>query len=78
MICNLSPFCAKIEEVFFKKWGIFMLDKYLAQGKIDYFKNISRSGNISIDMFKVEYNNKIHYLVCTFDGFQIIKIMLVS
>lgn len=55
-----------------------MLDKYLAQGKIDYFKNISRSGNISIDMFKVEYNNKIHYLVCTFDGFQIIKIMLVS
>lgn len=55
-----------------------MLDKYLSKGKLDYFKNISRNGNQSKDMFKLEYNNKTHYLICTFEDYKIIKIMLVS
>lgn len=55
-----------------------MLERYLKEGNIEYFKTLSKDGNITKDMFKITFKEEIHYLVCTFDKNRVIKMMLVS
>lgn len=55
-----------------------MLEEYLKNGLLSYYKNLSKEGNISKDLFQIEYGNKIFYLLCTFDGLKITHQMLIS
>ena len=54
-----------------------MIDEYIKKGKISYFKNISKKGKVSRDMFRIEYNQKTFYLLCTFEGLKITHQMLI-
>jgi hypothetical protein len=55
-----------------------MIEEYLKNGELSYFKNIYKKGNSSKDLFEIKYNGKIMYLLCTFDGIQITNTMLIS
>jgi hypothetical protein len=58
--------------------GIFMVEEYLKKGKLYYYKNVVKNGNISKDLFRIDYNNEVVYLLCTFDGYILIEQMLIS
>ncbi len=55
-----------------------MLEELLLKGKISYVEKISKIGDISKDILKIEYINKTHYILCTFKGIKLTNIMLIS
>lgn len=58
--------------------GVTMIEEYLKKGKVIYLKNLGKKGNISKDMFEIQYKEKTFYLVCTFEGLKITHKMLIS
>lgn len=60
------------------KEGCLLIEEYLKNGKITYCYNVSKKGNISKDMFKIDYEMNTIYLLCTFDGLKVIHTMLIS
>jgi hypothetical protein len=54
-----------------------MIDQYITNGRISYYANISKSGDISKDLFQIDYNGKTLYLLCTFSGLIVTKRMLI-
>lgn len=55
-----------------------MINEILENGAITYYKNISKNGCNSTDIFKIEYDDEVHYLVCTFKGSIIVRCMLIT
>ena len=55
-----------------------MLEEYLTNGEITYCKNISKNSNISKDLFKINYDGKTMFLLCTSNGLKVTKRMLIS
>jgi hypothetical protein len=55
-----------------------MIDEYIINGRLSYYTNISKKGNISKDLFQIDYKGKRLYLLCTFNGLTVIKRMLIS